>query len=191
MLPSVRDPKLWMVHCKVFANSSKFNLIIRLEKNAPLLSLLCANSLTPKGTNRFSRANFPSKLAIKSAIAPSHLKGFIYIEAEKESHVKHAIKGMRTLSEWTLKLVPIKEMADVLTVTKKANAFRKGDWVRVKRGLYKHDIGQVYDVDESRGRVTVKLIPRLDLQNMNKPVSQRKVKVKVYTWQFFRYLYFF
>jgi transcription elongation factor SPT5 len=74
----------------------------------------------------FDKTDPAEKLMIKSAIAPSHLKGFVYIEAEKESHVKQAIKGVRTLQEYSLRLVPIKEMADVLTVTKKANTFHKG-----------------------------------------------------------------
>lgn len=29
------------------------------------------------------------RLQIKSVIAPEHLKGYVYIEAEKESHVVH------------------------------------------------------------------------------------------------------
>lgn len=53
-------------------------------------------------------------------------------------------------------------MTDVLTVTRKNISLKKGDWVRVKRGLYKGDLAQVQEWDEVRGKVTVKLIPRLE-----------------------------
>ncbi|GFZ09891.1 global transcription factor group A2 [Actinidia rufa] len=87
LLPSVRDPKLWMVKCA-----------IGREREAAVC--LMQKSLD-KG----------SELQIRSAIALDHLKNYIYVEADKEAHVK-----------------------------------------------------QVVDVDNVRQRVTVKLIPRIDLQ---------------------------
>jgi len=158
LLPSVKDPKLWMIKCKqgkekqvVFTLMSKF-----LEKRFDI-----------------------DRLQIKSVIAPEHLKGYVYIEAEKESHVVNAIKGMRTLQQYNLKLIPIKEMVDVLTVTNKSISLQKGDWVRAKRGIYRGDIAQVYENDEARGRVTIKIIPRLDYKNMKQAVDEkRKRKIR-------------
>jgi transcription elongation factor SPT5 len=124
----------------------------------------------------FNKQNDPDKLLIKSAICPEHLKGYVYVEADKESHVKavsrpfffffflegppfpsqshfhfcfsskqpKAIKGMRNLFEYNMKLVPIKEMTEVLTVTKKSAALKRGDFVRVIRGLYKGDLAEVW-----------------------------------------------
>ena len=42
-----------------------------------------------------------------------------------------------------MKLVPIKEMTEVLTVEKKGVDLDLNSWVRVKIGVYKGDIGQV------------------------------------------------
>src|SRR5690349_19180323 len=84
---------------------------------------------------------------------------------------------MRNLQEWTVKLVPIKEMVDVMTVSKKQISVKRGDWVRVKRGVYLGDIAQVEDVDEARGRVIVKLIPRLDYSGTSKDDKKRKTRM--------------
>ncbi len=111
---------------------------------------------------------------IKSAIAPDHLKGYIYVEAEKDSHVKSAIKGLRNLQEYNIRLVPIKEMVDVLNVTKKHISLKRGDWARIKRGIYKGDIAQVHEADEARGKIVVKLIPRLDFSALKTGVEQKK-----------------
>nr|GFB12772.1 putative transcription elongation factor SPT5 homolog 1 [Tanacetum cinerariifolium] len=79
---------------------------------------------------------------IRSAIALDHLKNYIYIEAYKEAQVREACKGMRDVfTRSKIFLVPIKEMTDVLSVV---------------------------DVDNVRQRVTVKLIPRIDLQALAK-----------------------
>ncbi len=40
---------------------------------------------------------------------------------------------------------------------------KKGDFVRVKRGLYKNDVGLVINVDADLKDAILKLIPRLEL----------------------------
>ncbi|KYF46262.1 KOW motif domain-containing protein, partial [Toxoplasma gondii ARI] len=40
---------------------------------------------------------------------------------------------------------------------------QRNDFVRVKRGLYANDIAQIHQVEEQGMVVTVRLIPRLDL----------------------------
>lgn len=67
MLPSVRDPKLWMIKCK--PGKEKATVVALMRK--------CLMKNTGE-----------DKILIKSAIAPTHLKGYIYIEADKDSHVK-------------------------------------------------------------------------------------------------------
>ncbi len=44
------------------------------------------------------------------------MKGFIYVEAFKQSHVKEVIKGISALriGQYNQQMVPIKEMTDVL-----------------------------------------------------------------------------
>lgn len=55
------------------------------------------------------------------------LQGYIYVEAEKASHVKDAIRGLRTMfSSKGVKLVPLSEMVDAITVNRKAKELLGG-----------------------------------------------------------------
>lgn len=87
----------------------------------------------------------PQPLQIKSVVAPEHVKGYIYVEAYKQTHVKAAIEGVGNLRMgfWNQQMVPIKEMTDVLKVVKEVTNLKPKSWVRLKRGLYKDDIAQV------------------------------------------------
>eukprot|EP00245_Coleochaete_scutata_P016187 TRINITY_DN746_c0_g2_i1.p1 TRINITY_DN746_c0_g2~~TRINITY_DN746_c0_g2_i1.p1 ORF type:complete len:1066 (+),score=270.70 TRINITY_DN746_c0_g2_i1:65-3262(+) len=143
LLPSVKDPKLWLVKCQ-----------LGHEREA-VVSLM-QKFVNEEGTEK--------ALLIKSAIALDHLKGYLYVESEKEAYVRRACYGLRNIYSGSIKLVPIKEMTDVLSVEKKSVEIDRGTWVRVKIGLYKGDLGQVAEVDHVKQSVTVKLIPRVDLQ---------------------------
>ncbi|KAL0844273.1 hypothetical protein Bca101_017519 [Brassica carinata] len=158
LLPSVRDPKLWMVKCA-----------IGREREV-------AVCLMQKAVDR------GSDFKIRSVIALDHLQNFIYIEADMEAHVKEAIKGMRNIfANHKILLVPIKEMADVLSVKSKTVELARDTWVRMKLGIYKGDLAQVVDVDDVRRRVTVKLIPRIDLQLLaDKQEGREIVKKKAF-----------
>lgn len=110
-------------------------------------------------------------LQIRSVIALDHLKNYIYVEAEKEAHVKEvckiwlgyclmelnievqnflillfqACKGLRNIfSSAKVMLVPIKEMTDVLSVESKAVELSRDTWVRMKIGIYKGDLAKVW-----------------------------------------------
>ncbi|KAH6824116.1 global transcription factor group A2 [Perilla frutescens var. hirtella] len=158
LLPSIRDSKLWMVKCAIG----------REREVAVCLLQKCID----KGP----------ELQIRSAIALDHLKNFIYIEADKEAHVKEAIKGMRNIFTSKILLVPIKEMTDVLSVESKAIDISRDTWVRMKIGTYKGDLAKVVDVDNVRQRATVKLIPRIDLQALANKLEGREVpKKKAFT----------
>ncbi|KAL0749514.1 hypothetical protein Bca101_031517 [Brassica carinata] len=99
--------------------------------------------------------------------------------ADKEAHVKEAIKGMRNIyANQKILLVPIREMTDVLCVESKAIDLSRDTWVRMKIGTYKGDLAKVVDVDNVRQRVTVKLIPRIDLQALASKLDGREVVKK-------------
>ncbi|XP_073138933.1 putative transcription elongation factor SPT5 homolog 1 [Henckelia pumila] len=158
LLPSVRDPKLWMLKCAIG----------REREVAVCLMQKCID----KG----------SEVQITSAIALDHLKNYIYIEAHKEAHVREAIKGMRNIYPSKINLVPIKEMTDVLSVETKAIDISRDTWVRMKIGTYKGDLAKVVDVDNVRQRATVKLIPRIDLQALANKIEGREApKKKAFT----------
>ncbi|XP_057449281.1 putative transcription elongation factor SPT5 homolog 1 isoform X2 [Lotus japonicus] len=154
LLPSVRDPKLWMVKC----------LIGRERETAVCLM----QKYIDKG----------SELQIRSAIALDHLKNYIYVEADKEAHVREACKGLRNIYGQKITLVPIREMTDVLSVESKAIDLARDTWVRMKIGTYKGDLAKVVDVDNVRQRVTVKLIPRVDLQALADKLEGKEVVKK-------------
>ncbi|EOX92502.1 Global transcription factor group A2, putative [Theobroma cacao] len=141
LLPSVRDPKLWLVKCE-----------IGHEREA-------AVCLMQKSIDR-------TELQISSAIALDNLKNYIYIEAQKEAHVMEACKGLRYLNPKKIMIVPLKEMAGVLSVKSKPVDISKDTWIRMKIGTYKGDLAKVTDVDDMQQRVTVKLVPRIDLQEL-------------------------
>eukprot|EP01102_Stenamoeba_stenopodia_P011247 TRINITY_DN343_c0_g1_i3.p1 TRINITY_DN343_c0_g1~~TRINITY_DN343_c0_g1_i3.p1 ORF type:complete len:1028 (-),score=262.83 TRINITY_DN343_c0_g1_i3:62-3145(-) len=146
-MPSVRDPKLWRVKCR--QGKEKEIVILLLQKY-------------------FFKAQSPEKLLIKSVVYNDNIKGFVYVEAEKEAHVKTAIEDIKNMFTYNLRLVPIKEMTDVLKPSKKRISLQPNSWVRVKRGLYSGDLAQVISYDEAKLRATVKLVPRLE-SNRDKP----------------------
>lgn len=111
--------------------------------------LFCSTCcFTPDGTDTVSLPSTLSNsqpLQIKSVVAPDHVKGYIYVESYKQTHVKAAIEGIGNLRMgfWNQQMVPIKEMTDVLKVVKEVTNLKPKSWVRLKRGLYKDDIAQV------------------------------------------------
>lgn len=163
---SRRDPNLWMVKCRIG------------EEKATVL-LLMRKFLTFRNTDE--------PLQIKSVVAPEGVKGYIYVEAYKQTHVKAAITnvGNLRLGQWKQEMVPIKEMTDVLKVVKEQTGLKPKQWVRLRRGQYKDDIAQVDYVDMAQNQVHLKLLPRIDytrlrgaLRTNNPDADNSKRKLK-------------
>lgn len=165
LLPGVKDPNLWMVRCKIG------------EEKATVLSLM----------RKFIAYQYSDEpLQIKSVISPEGVKGYIYIEAYKQTHVKQAIQSIGSLrmGQYQQTMVPIKEMVDVLRVTKEQAQLKAKQWVRLKRGIYKDDLAQVDFVDTAQNQVHLKLIPRIDYTRLrgalrttsNEPEKRKKNK---------------
>ncbi|PRW59844.1 transcription elongation factor SPT5-like protein 1 [Chlorella sorokiniana] len=144
LMPTATDPKLWVVRCGEGQ-----------EREAVVCLLQKCYDLAKRGT----------PLLIKAAFCQDHLKGYFYVEAHKEAHVKEALKGLRMIFQSKPpKLVPLKEMVDAIRVAKGAEkAIEAGSWVRMKGGIYKHDLAKVIEADPSNQRATIKLVPRIDL----------------------------
>ncbi|XP_025199691.1 transcription elongation factor SPT5-like isoform X2 [Melanaphis sacchari] len=143
LLPGVKDPNLWMVKCRIGD-----------EKNAALLLM-----------RKFFAYQFTDDpLKIKSIVSPDNVKGYIYIESYKQTHVKSAIENISSLKMgfWKQQMVPIKEMSDILKVVKVQTGLKSKQWVRLKKGLYKDDIAQIDYVVLSQNQVHLKLLPRID-----------------------------
>uniref|UniRef100_A0A1A9UYD5 Transcription elongation factor SPT5 n=1 Tax=Glossina austeni TaxID=7395 RepID=A0A1A9UYD5_GLOAU len=147
LLPGIKDPNLWMIKCRIG------------EEKATAL-LLMRKFLTYLNTDE--------PLQIKSVVAPEGVKGYIYVESYKQTHVKTAIENVGNLrmGQWKQEMVPIKEMTDVLKVVKEQVGLKVKQWVRLKRGLYKDDIAQVDYVDLAQNQAHLKLLPRIDYTRM-------------------------
>lgn len=147
LLPGVKDPNLWTVKCRIGEERATAFLLMR----------------------KFIAYQFTdTPLQIKAVVAPEHVKGYIYIEAYKQTHVKQAIEGVGNLRMgfWNQQMVPIKEMTDVLKVVKEVSSLKPKSWVRLKRGIYKDDIAQVDYVEPSQNTISLKMIPRIDYERI-------------------------
>lgn len=155
LMPGVKDPNLWMVKCRIG------------EEKQTVLQLM---------RKFIAHSKSEDPLQIKSVVAPESIKGYIYIEAFKQTHVKQAIQGIGNLrlGLWKQTMVPITEMTDVLKVTKDASNIKMGQWVRLKRGLYKDDIAQVDFADPAQNLIHLKIIPRIDYTRMRGALKDSK-----------------
>lgn len=66
LLPTTADPRLWVVQCRPGR-----------EREAVMQLLQKSYTLAERG----------APIAIRSAVCHDHLKGYFYVEADKESHV--------------------------------------------------------------------------------------------------------
>jgi transcription elongation factor SPT5 len=123
-LPQVGDPRLFLVKCD--PGAEEMSVLKLMQKFA-------AQVEREDDTNR----------DVMSAFTTPASKGYIYIEASKDVYVRDAVKQIRALKHWSIRLVPIKEMVQAVTITHDVSSVNRGDWVRVKRGLYQGDLGQV------------------------------------------------
>ena len=123
LLPTVRDPKLWVIKCR------------------PGKERECVQSIMKK---YMMRHNTGKPLQIYSVLARDTLKGYIYVEAFKLPHVQEAIEKIPNMFASKVTLVPIKEMVDVLKVKAREIPVKPGSWVRIKRGKYAGDLAQVH-----------------------------------------------
>jgi len=146
--PTVRDPKLWLVTVKI--GKERETVVCLMQK-----------------TINLAKQGKPA-MQILSAVSQDHLKGYIYVEAEREDYVRKALQGMRHVyHSKPIRLVPINEMVDSISVAKKEVSVVKQDsWVRMRTGVYKGDLAQVIDVNYADNQCTVKLLPRIDYQHL-------------------------
>ncbi|CAK7325384.1 unnamed protein product [Dovyalis caffra] len=140
---SAKDPTIWKVKCMV--GRERHSAFCLMQKFVDLKSL-------------------GAKLQIISAFAIDHVKGFIYIEADKQIDIIEACKGLCSIYSSRVAPVPKNEVSHLLSIRKSCNQVTEGMWARVKNGNYKGDLAQIVAVNDVRKRATVKLIPRIDMQ---------------------------
>ena len=146
LLPSVDDPSIWAVRCKEGKErEAVFSIMKRIEE----------------------RMGTKDELAITAAFerggTGSTMKGFIYVEAQRQADILVAMDGLMNVYPRTkMMLVEIKEMPDLLRVTKSVS-LQVGDWVRLRRPpKYAGDLAQVLEPSDTGLELRVKYVPRLD-----------------------------
>jgi transcription elongation factor SPT5 len=154
LVPSVSDPSFWMVSC--------------LTGKEQELVLQIMNKCTA-----FARQGRP--LGITAVIA-AQSKGKIYVESFSEPAVIEAIQGVRSLMQYSMRLVPIGDMTTVMTVVSKKKPVKKNDWVRMTRSHYKGDLALVKQVKESGLKCIVQCVPRLDLTLSDLPPEEARTR---------------
>lgn len=146
LLPSVDDPSIWAVRCKEGKErEAVFSIMKRIEERMGTkdeLGITCA----------FERGG-----------TTSPMRGFIYVEAQRQADILTALDGLMNIYPRTkMMLVEIKEMPDLLRVSKTPSLV-PGAYVRLKRPpKYAGDLAQVMDVTDTGLEVRVRYVPRLD-----------------------------
>lgn len=109
-------------------------------------------------------SNTDQPLQIKSVVCPENARGYVYVEAFKVAYVIKAIENVGSLKigNYKLLMVPIKEMTDIMKVVSKVVELKNKQWVRLKKGVYKNDVAQIFHVDMAENRVDLKLLPRIN-----------------------------
>lgn len=139
-LPTASDPFFWLVKCRL---GSELDTVL-------LLTRKCLNS----GLN----------LEVTSILLPEGTKGWIFVEAHKEGHVRQLIEGVSALAYGNkeIKFVPKDEMPQVMKTTKAKVGLRAKQFVRIAKGLFKGDLAEIVMIDSGKDMVHVKLFPRID-----------------------------
>lgn len=142
LMPSVDDPSIWGISCKV---GKEREIIMRIMK---------------KLEDRHGSRN-PLKICSAFERGSGPMAGYIFVEARKKEDVDEALLNVADVYPRSkTNLVPVKEMPDLLRVTK-TQELREDGYVRIKRGLYKDDLAMIQEVESNGLDVMVRLVPRL------------------------------
>ncbi|KAF9078067.1 hypothetical protein BDP27DRAFT_1310713 [Rhodocollybia butyracea] len=156
LMPSVHDASLWQVRVKA-------------GRERDIVFSLMRKSLDLEYTSR--------PLTILSAFQRDSLPGMIYVEARSSALVSAACTGLvGVYLSRGITLVPIDEMALLLTIKKKEEKVAEGTWVRLKRGKYAGDLAQVVDITENGDEVGLRFVPRIDLNPRDDGDGSKKRK---------------
>lgn len=142
LLPSVDDPSIWGVKCKQGKEREiVFALTKRIEERAGTKNPMPLISAFERGGT---------------------MLGYIYIEARRQVDIHAALEGiMNVYPRTSIVMVPIKEMPDLLRVTK-SESLVPGGYVRIKRGKYAGDLAQIDEVETNGLTASLRIVPRLD-----------------------------
>lgn len=159
-LPSIKDSKLWRI------------------KVTPLKE----RELVFKITNKLIEfLNNGDPLNVLDVFESQVCSGIIYCEAYKSQHVEKVIQGLSGVVKNSVTMIPINEMTEVMKTCKivQKQRFQVHQWVRIKQGIYKDDLGLIEQVDGNK-KALVRLIPRIP-DDFFKDSSQTISSLRAYT----------
>ncbi|KAI5171399.1 transcription elongation factor SPT5 [Nematocida sp. LUAm3] len=138
LLPSDRDPRLWLVRC-----------LPKREKHIALALMKKALS-----------SETDSPISITGVLFNDSIPGYVYVEAYQKQQVLLAIEGISGAFKTAVTQVPSKEMADALFVSEADPiAYKEGNLLWLTKGKYSGDLVQVEGISSSN-TVIVKIVPK-------------------------------
>lgn len=124
-----------------------------------------------------------TNLHLHAAFTPGHIRGCVYLECTMNDHLKRLLlqtNGInRSRQGLQYRRIDPQEAHKLLILPKDNRTVEAGDWVRIKRGVYKGDTGHIFETHN--WGVIVLLAPRLDYTPMDSKQQKQKPKRKVTT----------
>jgi len=120
-------------------------------------------------------------------IISTGLRGFIYVESQSEPAVHAAVKGLRLLRGWSMKMVPMIDMVAVVSTdvdapgrpAAKSRGLRVGDWARISRDKYLGDLCRIVALSNGACSAVIMLVPRFDVFSDTPPMGTAAAAIKV------------
>lgn len=158
LLPTIDDPKIFMVPCK---EGQEKNVIMAIMKRM--------NEWKIQG----------KKEPIFSAFERGTTKmlSHVYIEGRNLANIRLFLQGIQNIYVQKINTVPvpIKEMTALFNM-QPTKHLQPGTFVRLKGGLYKGYWAQIDEIDISKNEVSLRLRPRLGYNAAGKKTGFRPVK---------------
>ena len=142
LMPDVNDPSIWGIKC-------------RPGKEREVIFKVMQRFMQRGGTKN------PMRICSAFERGSGPMAGYIFVEARRKDDIFDALDGVTDCyPRGKTNLVPVKEMPDLLRVTKSQELAIDG-YVRLKKNLYAGDLAVVQETEANGVTVTLRLVPRL------------------------------
>lgn len=139
LLPSAKDPKIFMIKC------------------TPGKEMELTRSVMNKTLAIYEKTKM---LKVKSAFCGS-AKGYIFIEALSDSLVKEIIMGLKGLYMGKIRQLAVDQMTSALRVKVLKKPLTVHQFVRIKRGPLKGDLVRIVSLKEGDTKAEIQAVPRI------------------------------
>lgn len=98
--------------------------------------------------------------------------GRVYVQARNSDVAYELCKDSSDLYLNNVSIVPLEDIQQLLSMRERDTP-EEGWWIRIRRGKYKGDIGQVVELSNETNQLTVKVVPRMRRGKPKEPKRQR------------------